>query len=341
MTPLNQIYEQLIAKKDLSASQMRGLMQELMTGQLSDCQIASFLVLMRAKEPSVDELTTAAMVMREHTRLIDLGKDILDLVGTGGDGLNTFNISTFASFVAAGAGVQIAKHGNRSVSSSSGSSNLLDAAGISLSADIPTLQAQLNGSGICFLFAPLFHPALRHAATARRELGIRTFFNLLGPLLNPAQAKRQVIGVFSKRWLTPVSQVLENLGSTRHLVVHAADGMDELSVQTSTDIVEFQKGKRHHWQLHPEDYGILYPSLEEIQADSPEESLSIGLQVLAGTPGCAHDIVCLNAAAAIYCSQDALPFAQAFEQARHSIASGQALKAFHLLQQLSVKGAVR
>lgn len=314
---------------------MRSVMTALMNGELSDAQTAAFLALIRAKGHSVSELTTAAQIMKEHATLIDLGDNLVDLVGTGGDSLNTFNISTFASFVVAGAGVKIAKHGNRSVSSNSGSSNVLDAAGIQLTSDSQKLRTELEQAGICFLFAPYFHPAMRHAVNARRELGIRTLFNLLGPLLNPAQVKRQVIGVFSSQWLEPVSEVLVSLGSERHLVIHAEDGMDEISVRTPTTLLEYQSGKRSTWKLDPEEYDLAHASLETILVNSPEESLNIGLQVLAGEKGCGRDIVCLNAAAAIYCSQDDLSYSEALIRAERSIDSGKALRAFHRLQKLS------
>lgn len=335
MNLLKEIFEQLIQHHSLENEQTRAVMTAIMNGELSDCQIAAFLALMRAKGHTVTELTTAAQVMKEHAHLFSLGENLVDLVGTGGDGLNTFNISTFASFVVAGAGVNIAKHGNRSVSSSSGSSDVLDSAGIHLSADPERLQNQLQQTGLCFLFAPHFHPAMKHAVNARRELGIRTLFNLLGPLLNPAQVKRQVIGVFSAQWLEPISEVLVNLGSQRHLVLHAEDGMDEISVQAPTTIMEYDSGKRSVWSLDPEDYGCAHSSVEEILVHSPKESLEIGLRVLNGEQGCGRDMVCLNAAAAIYCSQDSLSYADALVRAQSSIDSKKALLTFHRLQQLS------
>ena len=335
MYRLSEVLEQLIAHKSLSKAQMHDIMTALMEGRLSDCQIAVFLALMRSKSATSEELSTAAQVMKSHAISVDLGQDIVDLVGTGGDGLNTFNISTFASFVVAGAGVAIAKHGNRSVSSSSGSSNLLDAAGIALTSNKEHLKKQLKEANICFLFAPLFHPGIKYAATARKELGIRTFFNLLGPLLNPANVKRQVIGVFSEQWIEPISEVLISLGSIRHLVVHAQDGMDEISVQTPSQVLEYCHGSRKMWSIDPQKYECAHTTLDEILVESAEQSLEIGLQVLSGSPGCAYDIVSLNAAAAIYCAMDDLNFSQALNKARHSIDSGQALQSFHRLQQLS------
>lgn len=335
MHHLKELFEQLIVKKPLSETQMQEVMTALMEGQLSDCQITAFLALMRSKGHTVEELSTAAQVMRSYSISVELGDHLVDIVGTGGDGLNTFNISTFSSFVVAGAGVSIAKHGNRSVSSNSGSSNLLDAAGISMSSNKAALQCQLKEANICFLFAPYFHPAMKYATTARRELGIRSLFNLLGPILNPALVKRQVVGVFSEQWLKPMSDVLISLGSTRHLVVHALDGMDEISVQSPTAIIEYKDGLQQHWQLEPQDYECGHSSLSELRVNSPKESLAIGLQVLSAKAGCAYDIVSLNAAAGIYCATDSISFSDALQQARESIDSGRALQSFHRLQQIS------
>ncbi len=328
------IFEQLIAAKDLTEIQTQTIMHACMQGELTEIQIASFLVLMRMKGETIEELSTAAFVIKELTPKLDLGDNLIDIVGTGGDGKNTFNVSTVSSFVVAGAGVPVAKHGNRSVSSRSGSADLLTTAGFELQLTEQELKDCVNKIGICFLFAPHFHQALRHVRKARQELGIRTLFNLLGPLLNPAHVKKQVVGVFAKRWLNPVAQVIAKLGSEHALVLHSRDGLDEISIADSTDIVEYRKGKFTTWAINPRDFDCFHQSLDPIIINSPAESLALTEKVLAGETGPARDIVLLNAAAALYCHGDSLSFENALERAKKAIDSGQAAHCFHELKKL-------
>ncbi|MCL9683479.1 anthranilate phosphoribosyltransferase [Legionella maioricensis] len=329
------LFEQLIAKQDLTSAQMQEVIHACMTGQLNDLQIATFLALMRMKGETVNELTAAAEVMRQLAHSIELGANLIDIVGTGGDGKNTFNVSTACSFVVAASGIPVAKHGNRSVSSRSGSADLLEQAGFVLNLSDVQMQTCIRQCNLAFLFAPHYHPAMQHARTARQQLGIRTLFNLLGPLINPAQVKKQVVGVFSNSWLKPLATVLANLGSEHVLVVSSQDGLDEISIAAPTEIVEYKQGAFKEWLLLPEAYGIKHQSLDPIIVDSPQHSLELINAVLAGHKGAARDIVLLNSAAAIYCASDDLSFDLALEQAKTAIDSGKAAQCFNQLRLLT------
>lgn len=331
----NQLFEHLISKKDLSSEQMQEVIHHCMTGQLNDLQIAAFLVLMRMKGETAIELTAAAKVMRQLAHHIDLGGDLIDIVGTGGDGKNTFNVSTACCFVVAGAGYRVAKHGNRSVSSSSGSADLLEEAGFSLNLSDSQTKECIQRCNLAFLFAPHYHPAMRHARTARQQLGIRTLFNLLGPLINPAQTQKQVVGVFSKSWLKPVATVLANLGSERALVISSEDGLDEISIAGSTKVLEWHQGHFKEWTIKPEDYGIKHPTLDAIVVNTRQQSLEMILSVLQGQRGGARDIVVLNSAAALYCMHDALSYSEAVELAEQTLDNNQAFLCFNKLRALT------
>lgn len=314
---------------------MHEVIHACMSGELNDLQIATFLALMRMKGETVEELTAAAKVMQEFAHSIDLGPDLLDIVGTGGDGKNTFNISTACSFVVAATGVRVAKHGNRSVSSRSGSADLLEQAGFILSLNDKNILTCIDQCNLSFLFAPHYHPAMQHARAARQQLGIRTLFNLLGPLVNPAAVKKQVVGVFSTAWLKPIAQVLVNLGSERVVVISSEDGLDEISIASQTQVVEYQEGQFKEWTINPEDYGFSLQNLDSLIVDSPIQSLQLIEQVLAGQHGPARDIVLLNSAAAIYCAKDNCSFAEALLQASAAIDSGKAENCFTELRQLT------
>lgn len=331
----NLLFEQLIAKSDLNPQQMQEVIYACMSGQLTEVQIAAFLALMRMKGETAAELSAAAQVMQQLAHPIDLGSNLVDIVGTGGDCKNTFNISTACSFVVAASGTPVAKHGNRSVSSRSGSADLLEEAGFVLALDDHEIQACMKHCGLAFLFAPHYHPAMQHARTTRQQLGIRTLFNLLGPLINPAHVKRQVVGVFSNAWLMPLATVLSNLGSERALVVSSQDGLDEISIAAPTDVVEYKQGQFNHWTINPKDYSIKHQSLDEIIVDSPTQSLELIKQIFAGQPGAPRDIVLLNSAAAIYCAKNELSFGDALELAKMSIDSGKAAQCFDQLRQLT------
>jgi anthranilate phosphoribosyltransferase len=332
---LSDYFEQIIRGEHLNKEQMQNIMQNCLEGQLSTAQLASFLALMRMKGETIDELTTAAQVMKHHAHTIDLGDDLVDIVGTGGDGRNTFNISTFTSFVTAGAGVRVAKHGNHSVSSKSGSADLLIAAGFELILSDDAIQHCIDKSGMTFLFAPRFHQAMRHAKEARSELKIKTLFNLLGPLLNPAGVKQQVVGVFHKKWMRPVAEVLVNLGSQHTLVVHSRDGLDEASVADITDVIEYSDGQFKDWGIDPSEHGCYHASLDDLIVESPAESLALGLSVLEGSQGPARDIASLNAALALLAANKCNTLDEGLTLAHTSIDSGEALKRFHLLRDLT------
>ncbi|ASQ45511.1 anthranilate phosphoribosyltransferase [Legionella clemsonensis] len=333
----NKLFEQLIARENLSTSQMQSIMYACMKGELSDVQIATFLALMRAKGETIEELTAAATVMMELAHCIDLGDNLIDIVGTGGDGKNTFNVSTISSFVVAAAGINVAKHGNRSVSSRSGSADLLLHAGFELQLTDEQLKECMHQCHVSFLFAPHFHQAMQYARNARQQLGIRTLFNLLGPLVNPARVKKQVVGVFAKQWLEPLAKVLVNLGSQRVLVINSRDGMDEVSISAVTDVMEYHNGQYKHWSINPEEYGCYHPTLDQIIVDSPAQSLALAEEVLQGQQGPARDIVLLNAALALYCGSVPLSFNEAIMKAKQAIDSGEAGRRFEQLKNLTQK----
>jgi len=239
--------------------------------------------------------------MQQCAHHIELGNDLVDIVGTGGDSKNTFNISTVSSFVAAAAGLQVAKHGNRSVSSQSGSADLLLEAGFTLHFPDEALCQAMENYGITFLFAPHFHEAMRHAKNARQALGIRTLFNLLGPLVNPANVKKQVVGVSSKQWLLPPAQVLARLGSQHALVINSQDGLDEISIAAKTNVIEYQAGEFKEWSIDPKEHRCFHATLNDIVVENPKQSLTLAMSVFAGEKGPARDIVLLNTALALYC----------------------------------------
>ncbi|WP_036253208.1 anthranilate phosphoribosyltransferase [Methylobacter sp. BBA5.1] len=315
----------LLDKQDLSADQMRAVMRLIMSGGATDAQIGGFLIALRCKGESVDEIAAAAEVMRELAGKVPVrGEHIIDTCGTGGDGANTFNISTTCAFVVAAAGGRVAKHGNRSVSSSCGSADVLEAAGVNLDLTAEQVASCVNEIGVGFLFAPKHHGAMKYAIGPRREMGVRTLFNLLGPLSNPAGAPNQLIGVFGKDWLEPLAQVLKKLGSRHVLVVNADDGLDEISIACATSVAELKDGQVTTYAVTPEQFGLQRASIAELAVDGTASSLSMVKSVLDNLPGPARDIVTLNAGAAIYAADLADSLAAGVEKARQVIASGAA-----------------
>lgn len=310
--------------RDLDESEMDAAMRLIMTGQATPAQIGGFLIGLRMKGETVEEIAAAARLMRELALRVDLDKrHLVDTCGTGGDGARTFNISTAAAFVVAAAGARVAKHGNRSVSSRSGSADLLEIAGVRLDLTPEQVAACVDRVGVGFMFAPLHHSAMKHAVGPRREMGVRTLFNLLGPLANPAGAPNQVIGVYAERWLQPVARVLEKLGSRHVLVVHSSEGMDEIGIAGPTRIAEMRDGDVAVYEVRPEDFGIESASSESLRVSGPEESLERVLAVLDGQPGPASDVVALNAGAAIYAAGIVDTFAGGVERAQTVIAAGE------------------
>ncbi|VAW66509.1 Anthranilate phosphoribosyltransferase [hydrothermal vent metagenome] len=319
-------------KKDLSREQMTEVMNLIMTGQATDSQIGGFLIGLRMKGESVDEVAAAASVMRElSTKVSAPDEYLVDTCGTGGDASGSFNISTASVFVAAGAGAHVAKHGNRSVSSKSGSADVLETAGVNLDITAEQVADCIKQVGAGFLFAIKHHGAMKHAIGPRKEMAVRTVFNVLGPLTNPAGAPNQVIGVFDKDWLEPLAQVLKQLGSRHVMVVHAEDGMDEISIGSQTFVAELKNGEISTYTIQPENFGMCKADLSNIKAVDSADSLKIIKSVLDNQAGPANDIVALNAGAAIYVSGLAGSLAEGVEKAQASIADGAARAKFEAL----------
>lgn len=324
---IKQALNQLVARIDLTTDEMASVMREVMTGVATPAQIGGFLVALRMKGETLDEITGAALVMRELSTKVDLQADYLvDTCGTGGDGANLFNISTASAFVVAAAGGRVAKHGNRSVSSSVGSADVLEAAGIKLDITPEQVARCVKEIGVGFMFAPAHHSAMRFAIGPRKELGLRTIFNMLGPMTNPADVKRQVIGVFNGALCRPMAEVLGRLGSEHVMVVHAKDGLDEISLATETQVAELRNGEIIEYTIKPEDFGVQSKSLIGLSVKTAEESLALIKDALGKRHSelaeKAADIIALNAGAAIYVSGVASSLADGVEMARDAIGSG-------------------
>ncbi len=312
-------------RQDLTSAQMTDVMGTIMSGQATPAQIAGFLIGLRMKGETVDEIAAAAGVMRQlATRVEVTGPNVVDIVGTGGDSAGTFNISTTSAFVVAAAGGKVAKHGNRSVSSRSGSADVLEAAGVKLELSPEQVVRCVDEVGLGFMFAPRHHSAMKHAIGPRREMGVRTLFNLLGPLTNPAGAPNQLLGVFSDDWVEPLARVLAKLGSRHVLVVHSQDGLDEISIGAATHVAELRDGDVTMYTISPEQFGFERGDITTLKVDSVEESVAVLTAVLDDTPGPAQDVVALNAGAAIYAADLAPSLSEGVEKAKAAIASGAA-----------------
>jgi len=323
-------------KDNLSRSDMRTVVDCIMTGQCCPAQIAGFLIGLRMKGETIDEITAAAEVMREIATPVKVRQDyLIDTCGTGGDGANTFNISTTAAFVVAAAGACVAKHGNRSVSSRSGSADVLEAAGVKLDLSADQVAECINRIGIGFMFAPLHHSAMKHAIGPRKELGVRTIFNVLGPLTNPAGTPNQVLGVFSDKWLEPLARVLQRLDSEHVMVVHAEDGMDEISLSAPTKVTELIDDEIKNYTLTPEQFGIKPATLDTLTVNSIDDSLLKMKSVLDGEESPAKDIISLNAGAAIYTAGITDNLESGINKAQQTIESGDAKSKFEALIKLS------
>ena len=324
--------QKLLDRQNLNADEMRIVMRFIMSGDATDAQMAGFLIALRCKGETIDEIAAAAEVMRElATKVNIVGEHIIDTCGTGGDGANTFNISTTCAFVVAAAGGQVAKHGNRSVSSSCGSADVLEAAGVNLDLSAEQVAQCVNEIGVGFLFAPKHHGAMKHTIKVRKDMGVRTLFNLLGPLSNPAAAPNQLVGVFAKEWVEPLAQVLKKLGSQHVLVVNAEDGLDEISIASATTIAELKDGLVSSYTITPEQFGFQRAHLNELAVGNAADSLSIVKSVLDNQAGAARDIVQLNAGAAIYAANITDSLAAGIEKAQQVIASGAARAKFDAL----------
>ena len=328
-----ELIQKVASGQDLSSEEAHSAMSEIMTGQATPAQIAGFLVAMRMKGETVGELTEFARVMREHVvRVHPQRRPVVDTCGTGGDAIKTFNVSTGAALVAAGAGVAVAKHGNRSVTSKCGSADVLEALGVRFDLGPEEVAKCIDEIGLGFMFAPSYHPAMKHAAPVRRELAMRTMFNALGPLTNPAGAEAQVLGVYAPELTETHAQVLCNLGSTRAFVVHGVGGLDEISTLGETQVTEVRDGEVSTYQLTPEELGLPRARPEDIAGSTPQENAELLVRVLEGETGPARDIMALNAAAAIAAGGKAETLREALSVANESMSSGAALGKLRQLQ---------
>jgi len=319
----------LTERRDLTTDEMTAAMRALMNGEATPAQIAGFLIALRMKGETVTEITAAARVMREQAAPVEVSlPHLVDTCGTGGDGARTFNISTASAFVVAAAGGHVAKHGNRSVSSQCGSADVLEAAGAKIDLTPAQVANCLKETGVGFMFAPRHHAATRYVVGPRRELGVRTLFNLLGPLTNPARAVNQVLGVYGREWLRPLAEVLNKLGSRHVWVVHAEDGLDEISIAGPTHVAELRDGGIRNFTITPEEAGLSRGALAELAASDSREGLRKLESVLRNEPGPARDIVCLNAGAAIHVCGLAVDWKTGAQKAQQAIANGKALDCF-------------
>lgn len=324
---MQQAIAAVIDKRDLSTDEMASVMRLIMTGEATQAQIGGFLIGLRMKGETVDEITGAAQVMRDLVARVDIsGPNLVDTCGTGGDGASIFNVSTAGAFVVAAAQGKVAKHGNRSISSKSGSADLLEAAGINLDLTPEQVASCIDHVGLGFMFAPAHHSAMKHAIGPRREMGVRTIFNVLGPLTNPAMVKNQVLGVFAKELVRPMAEVLQRLGSEHVLVVHSADGLDEISIADETHVAELKDGNIQEYTICPEDFGLPRCSLEGLVVEDAEASLKLIKQTFKSGDGAAADIIALNAGAALYASNIADTLKEGVLLAQDAIDSGLALE---------------
>ena len=325
----------LINNISLSEDEMAECMNEIMEGRATDAQIGAFLAALRIKGETVDEITGAARIMREKAAKIKAPEGVLDTCGTGGDMSHTFNISTTVAIVAAAAGVPVAKHGNRSVSSKSGSADVLEALGIKIDLQSEKVEKCLFETGFGFLFAPLFHPAMKYAIGPRREMGVRTIFNILGPITNPAGAKRQIVGVFSSSLTEALARVLGNLGAEDAMVVHGEDGLDEITITNGTKASRFSKDKVENIYLAPEDFGLERGRRDDLMGGDKDENARITLQILKGDKGPKRDIVLMNSAAALVIAGKTEDFRTGCEMAKDALDSGKALRKLEDIKKVS------
>lgn len=329
--------QKLSAGKSLTTTEAAAAMEEIMNGTATPAQFGAFVTSLRFKGETVEEITGLAKTMRAKAVPVDVSGQIVDTCGTGGDGAHTFNISTAAAFVAAGAGLKVAKHGNRAMSSQCGSADVLEALGVKIDLNAERVKTCIDQVGIGFLFAQVFHPAMKYAAAPRKEIGIRTVFNILGPLTNPAGAKAQVVGVPDATLLEKIALVLKELGCQHALVVHGEDGLDEITTTGKTFICELKQGEIIKYEIGPEDFGMERTSPEKIKGSTPMENANLILSILTGTPGPQRDIVVLNAAAVLLASDKATTLQEGVVMAKNIITSGKALAKLNQLVELSKK----
>ena len=325
---INQAIKTVIEKKNLNESDMLDVMNSIMTGKTTDAQIGAFLVGLSMKGETIEEITASAKVMRSLATPVEIksNKYLVDTCGTGGDGLGLFNISTASAFVVAAAGGKVAKHGNRSISSKSGSADVLESAGVNLNLSPSLISECIEQIGVGFMFAPAHHSAMKHAIGPRKELAVRTIFNVLGPLTNPAKAPNQVMGVYDKNLIEPIANVLKELGSRHVMVVHSNDGLDEFSIADKTYVAELKDGNVSSYSVHPEDFGLTLGDLKDIRADNADASLSLITGAFSGRNETAINIISLNAGAAIYVSGLTTSLQSGIDRANQVLSDGSSQK---------------
>lgn len=324
---IREAISKLMDGEDLTREVTEQVMDEIMQGEATSAQIASFLTAMRLKGESIDEITACVLSMRKHGIKLEHEGDVLEIVGTGGDESYTFNISTVSSFVISAAGIQVAKHGNRSVSSKCGAADVLEALGVKIDIPVEKSKQILKEINLCFMFATMYHSSMKYAAPVRKELGVRTIFNILGPLSNPAEANLQLLGVYDKKLVKPLAEVLVNLGVKRAIVVHGHDGIDEVSLCADSTICEVRDGNIIPYDLNPEDYGFKKCKSEELVGGDPLENARIARRILNGEEkGPKRDVIILNAAVCIYLGKDNTSLKESIKIATDMIESGKAMK---------------
>jgi len=336
---ITEAIQTLMNREDISYDMTKTVMDEIMSGKATNAQIASFLTALRMQGETIDNITACATVMREHCTKFNPESDVIDIVGTGGDEAYTFNISTVASFLVAAAGVPVAKHGNRSVSSKCGAADVLEALGVTLNLTPEQCKQVLNECGMCFMFAPAYHSSMKYAAPVRKELGIRTIFNILGPLANPAGASLQLLGVYDEDLVIPLAKVLSNLGVKRALVVHGKDGLDEVTICDDSIVCEVDNGSFNSYILNPEEYGIKKCKSEDLVGGDPKENARIALAILNGEKGPKREIVILNAAISIYLGKDGTTIADCIKIATDMLDSKKAIRQLELFIETTKKYA--
>ncbi len=315
----------LVSGRSLTMEEAASVMDEIMRGEATLAQIGAFVTALRLKGETVDEIVGLARTMRSKAIPVSIAEPVVDTCGTGGDGLHTFNISTVAAFVAAGAGLKVAKHGNRAMSSRCGSADVLEALGVRIDLNAEQVQRCLQEVGMGFMFAPSFHPAMKYAAAPRREIGIRTVFNILGPLVSPAGARAQVLGVADESLVEKLALVLQGLGSHHALLVHGEDGLDEITIADRTEVCELKDGRINRYAISPEDFGLPRAGLDSLKGGTIEENAVMLREILAGSPGPRRNVVLLNAAAVLLAGDSVATLPQGVALAREVIDSGQAL----------------
>ncbi|WP_040196665.1 anthranilate phosphoribosyltransferase [Candidatus Soleaferrea massiliensis] len=325
----------LLDRQNLTLEEAKAVMDEIMQGKATNAQIGSFLTAMRMKGETIEEITACAMIMRKLCTKLQHDRDVLEIVGTGGDGAYTFNISTVSALVIAAAGVPVAKHGNRSVSSKCGSADVLEALGVKIDLNAQQSAKVLRDTGICFMFAPAYHASMKYAAPVRKELGVRTIFNILGPLANPAGANLQLLGVYDENLVEPLARTLSNLGVKRAMVVYGHDGLDEVTLCSSSTVCEVNDGKLNSFFLDPKQFGFSTCTPGDLVGGNPQENAQIARDILDGMPGPKRDIVLLNAAVCLYMAYSNITLRECVKLAADTIDSGKAKRKLEQFIRLS------